>query len=251
MPPEEIEATLLVQSEAPEDLTAEISQLEKIGSWRVQKQPSLAIHDRYFDTADARLQQQRLSLRFRQINHESKLTLKGGGEETDWGALRRTEIESPWSLEALRNVLREIEGFESADITGLPESDPVAALQKLGLKIIQERKTDRTVRNILGSHDTLLAELALDRVTYQFGQRQILHHEIEVEARGGNVDAVRKIVESLKSLDDMKLRPWAYSKLATGKAIEELISSQAFDLTGPGLSPELYDKVEEYLKTYK
>jgi len=248
MPPEEIEATLLIQSDDPEGVAAEIAQLEKIGSWRVEQQPSLAIHDLYFDTPDARLQLQRLSLRFRKIDGESKLTLKGGGEETDWGALRRTEIESPWSLDALRKVLTEIKGFEDTEITGLPESDPVAALQKLDLQIIQNRKTNRTVRNILDSHHNVVAELALDRVTYTFEEQQILHYEIEVEAKGGNVDSVHEITRHLKSLNETKLRSWPYSKLATGKAIEALMAKGTVELSEGLLSPESFKEVEDYLK---
>lgn len=248
MPPEEVEATLLIQSEEPEKLAGEIARFANIGSFRVQEQPSLRIHDRYFDTTDSHLQRQRLSLRFRRIDGESKLTLKGEGEETEWGALRRTEIELPWSLAALAEVLAQVKGFEAADTASLSELQPVAALQKAGLTLIQDRETHRTVRNVVDSQDNVLAELAIDRVFYTFEGKQILHYEIEVEAKGGHVEAVREMVASLKAFDAAKLRPWAYSKLATGKAIEALLTSERFDLRGRTLSSQLYEKVEYYLR---
>lgn len=253
MPPVEIEATLLIQSDSPEQVAAELASLQSIGRWNLQSQPSLTIQDRYYDTGDARLQRQGLSLRFRKINGETKLALKGEGKRSEWGALHRTEIEQPWSLEALEKILAEISGLENVVIENLPAADPSAALQKLGFQIIQDRMTDRTVRHILNERHEILAELALDRVTYQVDGQKILHYEIEVEAKSDDLEAVKEIVTELQSINEAKLRPWAYSKLATGKAIEALISAKSLKLKAGerALSHRLYEQIESHLEEQK
>ena len=132
---------------------------------------------------------------------------------------------------------------------------PLEVMTSLGLEVIQDRETHRQVRNIVfvGEESrSALAELAIDSVVYHFGDQQICHHEVEIEAKvEDGSTALKTVIESLVAMYGSALRRWDHGKLATGKAIEKLLSEGALegllDINN-NLKPVAYDRVDDYLK---
>ncbi len=123
------------------------------------------------------------------------------------------------------------------------------------MEVVQRRECQRKVRNIVHAgkeSGPVLAELAIDSVVYHFSNHQVHHHEVEIEAKWEDGTTVIKIViERLGKMCQRALRRWDYGKLATGKAIEKLLSEEALEGlldSKNNLKPIAYDKVEDYLR---
>jgi hypothetical protein len=139
----------------------------------------------------------------------------------------RPEFEAFWSPEAWRFVATELESRGvHLDRPQWDSSDPSASLESAGLEVVQLRETKRFLRDIfLGQDDNRIAELAVDCVTYRFGEIGILHSELEVEGTESSpLEAVNDFVRQLMVRFEGKLRPWKYSKFVTGMVIQELLS---------------------------
>src|SRR4029077_15139272 len=105
---------------------------------------------------------------------------------------------------------------------------PSDSFASMGLVVIQERTTRRTVRDII-RHDrptsAPIAELDVDSVTF-LGEPKIRIFEVEIEAKGGrSPKRIQEIAETLQSTYSGFLREWPYGKLATGLAIQNLLKS--------------------------
>jgi inorganic triphosphatase YgiF len=253
----EVEAALVVWSENPQGVASQIADLTAIGSYRLLPQDPQLIHDLYLDTPDRALQTQQLALRVREIGTTRWVTLKGRSQPTGWeGGAERLEIELRWSKDALARVLAELvdRGKVLQQRQDLDYAHPLEAMASLGLQVIQDRESYRRVRNILkgGESDSVLAELAIDSVAYHFGGQEIRQHEVEIEAREGGSSAVIKLlVESLVAMYGPALRRWGHSKLATGRAIEKMLSEGLMEGlldVNNNLKPVAYDRIDNYLK---
>ena len=99
------------------------------------------------------------------------------------------------------------------------------------------------------------AELAVDRVTYRFSFGEIIHWEVEIEAKArGGSKAVSDSLRSLLDLYGRSLRNWNCGKLATGSAVERLMEKGLIGaLIRPdrGLRPEAYDLIETHFRCGK
>ena len=98
----------------------------------------------------------------------------------------------------------------------------------------------------------VLAEMAIDSVAYCFSGQEVRHYEVEIEAKWEGASVVlKKVVESLIAIYGHVLRKWDYSKLATGKAVEEMLSKVTpkglLDINN-NLKPVAYGKIDNYLK---
>jgi inorganic triphosphatase YgiF len=254
----EVEAALIIWSENPRGVASQIADLTAIGNYRLLPRASQMIHDLYLDTSDRALQTQQLALRVREIGTTHWLTLKGRSEPTGWeGGAERLEIELLWSKDALARVLAEFmdRGIKvPQQRQDLEYAHPLEAMASLGLQVIQDRESYRRVRNILkgGESDSVLAELAIDSVAYHFGGQEIRQHEVEIEAKEGGSSAVIKLlVEDLVTMYGPVLRRWGHSKLATGRAIEKMLSEGLLEGlldVNNNLKPVAYDRIDDYLK---
>jgi inorganic triphosphatase YgiF len=255
--PMEIEATLIIRSEKPEQVAGEIADLNSIEDYRLLPQDSIEIYDRYFDTSEHALQSQRLALRIREVDGVHLIALKGSSETIGWGSVERLEIEELWSRNGVTRVVKELRNRRVA--LPQPPGDlgrlhPVEVMTSLGLKMIQNRDTYRKIRNIvfLGKgNGPVLAELAIDSVEYNFWDQKIRHHEVEIEVKvedGSTV--IERVTKGLIEMYGTVLRRWKYSKLATGKALEKLLSDGALgglvDINN-NLKPAVYDKIDGLL----
>jgi inorganic triphosphatase YgiF len=253
---EEIEATLIIRSENPQAVVSQIAGLTSIGNYRLLPQDPKTIHDLYFDTPNGALRTHELALRVRAIGAAHWITLKGPSRPTDWGGMERLEIEAPWSRDTLTNVVRELanRGIELMEKRqGFDRAHPLEVMSGLGLIVIQDRETHRQIRNIVSvgaERSAVLAELAIDYVVYHFSDRQIGHHEVEIEAKAkGGSTASKTVIENLVATYGPALRRWDHGKLATGRAIERMLRERALQGlvdANDNLKPGAYDLMSLY-----
>ena len=254
----EIEATLMVYSPEPQVILSQISALTSVAVYELLPAGIRLIRDSYLDTGDDALQAGRLALRVREIDSTYLLTLKGPGHTTDSLGVAREEIEEEWSLDAFSQVMSELadRGISIRKPNQKSErADPLEVAGSAGFKVVQERETRREIRNLVLSGDKaeeILAELAIDSVVYRFMDREFRLHEVEVELKGkGDGAVLRDVVQGLRSMWEHELRDWPHSKLATGKAIEQLLESgelQGMIDKHDHLHREAYNQIDDFLR---
>ena len=254
----EIEAALVIYHIDSEKIIAKIAALSSIGRFRLLHEKAQLIHDIYFDTPGEGCKNQGIALRLRNIDGKQLITLKGDSKPTIWGGHSRLEIELSWSDKALQTILAEIKNrkinLANYDREG-DFSNAVEVLRSSGLDIIQERTNQRKIRNIVrqDGDNRVLAEMAIDAVAYQFHNRTIRFHEVEIESKSTDgVDVVQEVIELLTDRYSSILKKWEHSKLVTGKAIEQLMPTGKMDLfidDAENLKPGGYDLINSYLSS--
>ena len=226
----EIESTLIIANDISylnTDTIEKIIALEKVGHYPISQGPFLSIADSYFDGLSASLQKSGFSLRIRQSNLDTLITLKGPSQYLDDEITRKIEIEKPWSPESLCEITDELEKeglqFKAAP-SNVSSLDPHTTLKMIGFRLIQTRLNDRRTKTILSQdRSSVVAEMAIDHVTYNIDTYPVKHNEIEIELKGsGNVSDLKNITGELKSLYPETLCPWRFGKLSTGMAIDYL-----------------------------
>jgi inorganic triphosphatase YgiF len=250
----ETETTLVVASENPAIILGKIGEISSISDYQMLPGGTFTLIDHYFDSYSRELSSRKWALRIRQTDEQSWIAAKGPSQEIRPGILERAEIELAWSAEAF-DKLSNLLARHGLFISGLRKSGisqgPLEVLRNAGLIVIQKRQTVRTVRHILSTEkDFILAELVLDRVTYYFESRALLHHEIEIEFKSKEAySAAQFVTPYLLALFPTELRKWRYGKLATGSAIEALVGEKSFkeSLSWDHLKPASYDLIEAYL----
>lgn len=254
----ESEATLLIWSERPEAVATQVSGLTSVAGYHLLPRDAQTIHDRYFDTPDRTLQAQKLAVRIREMDATLWITLKGPSRQIDWGGEKHLEIEAPWSLNALTRIVKELKdkGIElMQQHQSFEHTYALDVMSRIGLKVIQDREAYRRVRNIIpmgAASRRVLAELAIDSVTYHFSGQDVHLHELEIEEKAANMStAIKTVIEGLLAIYGPVLRRWHHSKLATGKAIGELLMEGALEGlldNNKNLMPAAYEKIDDYFK---
>jgi hypothetical protein len=247
--PTETEATLLIAADAPERVADAVAALTELDGFALLPTPEQSIRDWYFDTPDGALAGARTGLRVRELDAQRLLTIKGAPRPGPHGTVTRDEQEQSWPDGAwalLRTELGELLGVPAAP----PASDPVRALDALGLVIVQDRRIARRPRSALppSGARARVAELVVDAVLFDLGGRAVRHHELELEVKAeGGDEAVGRLAESLERRFAPSLRPWHLGKLSTGRALARLIDELGADavLTADGrVRPSAYDEIE-------
>jgi inorganic triphosphatase YgiF len=254
--PLEREATLLICSDRPESVYQEIASLTAIGEYKVIPGAPQLLQDHYFDTPDGKLTAKKWGLRLRRIGKDLWITLKGPSKQTEWGGRERAEIEERWSKTSVAEVEAELsrQGIELNFHSEDPERlDPMEAMTRPGLVVIQRRDTRRVAREIISGSDCMVqAELDADSVTYFFHETDILHYEVEIESKGPNGPATAAaIAEYLLAEYSPELKRWHHDKLATGWAIRELLAEGSLEGlldVNNRLKSAAYDRIDEYLR---
>jgi inorganic triphosphatase YgiF len=217
----EVELKLSVTGDDPEAFLDEIAELRRLGSLRLEPAADHYLRDIYWDLPSGELRVQKLSLRLRQIDERLVLTVKGGTSNSD-GLFRRYELEVPATREnwiALRGVLVG-EGVALGD--ALTGDTPDLWLRSAGLCPTQDRSTRRTLLYAYSDTavDRPLAELALDRTRFDFGNVFVNYWEVEIEQLDGGDDAPRELGRALVELYPDRLEPSTMGKYSRGLAIE-------------------------------
>lgn len=250
----EQEVTLVICSEKPEDLEEELEGLTNILGYHLSEEFSQLIDDEYLDSRDGTLAAANWALRIRRVQSGYWITLKGPSRFTEWEGLERVEMEVPWSNEGLAKVLLELGQLESIALAGSGDFDPANpadTMKSLGFRIIQKRRLRRrgkAVSEQKGSPE--IAELAIDDVTYQFAAGEILHNEVEIETKAaGGARVVKELAKELLSRYEPELQRWPYGKLATGRAIEQLLVAGKLtdSMNGNRLKAPAYTIIAEFL----
>jgi len=253
----EIEATLILMPDQVEAVLQPLRALTSIAGYRLRPGNTQRIHDLYVDTVDAALRHQDLALRVRRVDSARLIALKGKSRLRGAGEVERLELERPWSLGALAEILQALvdNGIElRPPATGLADGEPEAVLDKAGLVIVQERDTQRMLRDVFDpdqdGHQPV-GELAIDESIYHLGGRDVRHDEIELEGKVPDAfPGLNTVVEALLKRFGPAVRRWEHSKLATGHAIAKLLQHDApLVLDGSGrLQPDAYIAIDRYLK---
>ncbi|MCI0475186.1 MAG: CYTH domain-containing protein [Anaerolineales bacterium] len=253
--PCETEIALAICADDAARIAKKIAALRALGTYRLEPQKTQKIRDVYFDTRDQLLQKQKLALRIRDLNGKVLIALKGPSHKKANGAQERLEIEAAWSRDALARVVREL---DARDIEiemarrDFARADPMATLARLGFHVVQARTTRRQVRNVVprdASSKIVHAELAIDAVTFRFGNQRVRLHEIEIESKRAHA-RLGDLVRHLETMFEPALRLW-HGKLATGRAIQALLEKGALqELLDDknNLTPRALDRISRNLK---
>ncbi len=221
------------------------------------QQSTISIRDLYWDTSEGTLRRKKISLRLREIDKNILMTIKGGGKLTKWGGVERLEIEVPWSPDGFYRIIDELKSNSidlPLNIDSFDTEKPAETFVNLGFKPIQNRETNRKIRNITQNKNTeVLAELAIDTVFYKVKGQIVRHFEIEIESKHKNGhEAVKKVLENLSDMFGSLLRIWTFSKLVTGITLEQLLQDMPnehyFNIRNCIL-PKTYDKIAGRLGT--
>ena len=253
----EVELSLVITADDPESVLRRLARLREVGSYVLHARGSDRIVDHYFDTPDGALRKQGLALRLRMLDGATLIGLKGPRRSASTRTEDRLELEGPFSSEAVEEVARRIGGGRPvAGSTDVDSADPDAILEAaLGVGLIQRRETVRLLRDVADAREPsgpVLAELALDRVRFEVGSREVRHYEIEIEAKrtGRGTSAARAIAAELVTRHPDELAEWPYGKLPTGKAIEQLLADGKLAELGPdgALTFRAYEQIRRYLE---
>lgn len=252
---EEVELTFRVTSPDPEGVFRDIASKHSMDVFRLAPRGSEVIRDTYLDTPGFDLGEKGYALRVRAKNGAVMLTLKGNEKECDGGGVSRLEIEGPWSVQALRQVAREI-GSGRMETETFDQSEPLKSLEAMGFVVIQDRKTARIPIDVFfRDEETRFGEIALDRVRYETAGKGYIHYEIEIEAKGDvRQGPLSEWVRSLHEAFPGVLESWECNKLVTGLALEDLLRRGelpvARDEDSP-LPPSWYDTIEAWIRKKK
>jgi len=251
----EVEAVLIIKGDV-DAVLKELADLRSILNYRLEPGQSKTIHDRYFDTIDRRLRKRGANLRIREIDGSLFISVKSHTRRTLRGATARREIEVPWSKQ---NLLSRIKDLELEADLALPErqfsdADPLAAMEATGLQLVQDRETRREVRNVssVRKPDLVLAELAIDRVTYHIGNHNISIFEVEVEEKArGSSSVISDLTKALLQAYQPSLQKWSHGKFVTGLAIQRLLETEPADnlLGQDRLKPEALGTIDRALRS--
>jgi len=251
----EVEAVLIIKGDV-DAVLKELADLRSILNYRLEPGQSKTIHDRYFDTIDRRLRKRGANLRIREIDGSLFISVKSHTRRTLRGATARREIEVPWSKQNLLSLIKDLE--LEADLA-LPErqfsdADPLAAMEATGLQLVQDRETRREVRDVssVRKPDLVLAELAIDRVTYHIGNHNISIFEVEVEEKAkGSSSVISDLTKALLQAYQPSLQKWSHGKFVTGLAIQRLLETEPADnlLGQDRLKPEALGTIDRALRS--
>lgn len=251
--PTEYEATLVVSSEHPLQVVQELSRVRAVDGLMLESRGSLSIDDTYFDTVRRELSARSHALRLRQTGCEWRVTLKGPSSYGKSAVAARSELELPWSRRSLDRIITELSHLDIAlDTSGFHANNPRATMLGSGLVAIQNRAVIRAVRAVVAAGAGVgTCELVIDSVTYRFHEGEVLHHEVEIETGDSSrTDTIETLVSGMVARFGGSLRPWSHGKLATGKAVEELMKlgalRRAIDVN-QCLMPPAYDLIDAFL----
>ena len=202
--------------------------------------------DMYFDYKDKSLKKHKIDLRIRSSEGEApKITLKVLKSVASSHS-ERVEIERIWSRESFDEIMKELSSHLKEHVlessANFINGDPENILTSVEFVKIQERKTERNIINAINSRTSELEfEFAIDRTFYRLNSsyKDYGLMELEIESKKtGNYEILDRHVNEIINDHQSKFLLWPHSKLATGLAIEALLSGREiktgedFDIDG-------------------
>jgi len=229
----EIENALLILSNDNEQVRKIIKELLLRNGYLSEQKERWTIKDTYFDYKYKRLKNHKIELRIRSIEGGvSKITLKVLKKETPSHS-ERVEIERPWSHESFDEIMKELSshlgGHAFEHSAYYANEDPENILTSANFRKIQERKTERNIINAINSQPSELEfEFAIDRTFYHLSPSYKNYGlmELEIESKKtGNYEILDRLVNELITDHQSIFILWPHSKLATGLAIETMLTT--------------------------
>ncbi|MBO0888847.1 CYTH domain-containing protein [Candidatus Bathyarchaeota archaeon] len=211
------------------EVLQDIGGITTIMDYDIMPRRVFKIKDSYFDTNEDALKRKKINLRVRKTNSSLLLTMKSKSQHRSGRGVTRKEIELEWSYESLARIAHllkmKIPHTMSREFS---KPRPLRVLGEMGLREIQERHTNRDARNIVRHNkprSAPLAELDIDRVTF-LGDTRVHVAQLEIEAKANESwRIVEEIGSTLQSVYQGSLREWRHGKLATGIAIQRLLTN--------------------------
>jgi hypothetical protein len=250
----EVEACLAVIGPDRSALFEQIQELKLILDVHIGEFTSVKLRDEYYDDEAGSLLEQQCGLRLREATDaagtRTLLTFKGPVENQETDCIERLELEQPWSSEFMGEVLGHMRSRDLPFPEAVAEAGPAESMAALGLRSIQVRENSRQFA-LLGLPDQPIAELCLDRVTYQVGEHTIEHFELELEARGSTTaEELLTITADLEERFPGRLRSWPWPKTSTGASLGRMESREELSqhLEGSELNTDGYTRLGVYLK---
>lgn len=201
----ELEAKLLVETEA--DLDA-LARLTRLGSYRLRPHPARDLYSTYFDSRDLALSRRAMALRIRCHGTDWEATLKWAG------SVHGTVHERPELNVALPHE-------PSSPLRPPPELSPYVAAPLAGRRLVPVLVTEiqRLAIDVLDASATeVLAEIALDRVVLRSPNRRDPRREsyceVEIERKKGSTSDIARITQRLCA--GRRMQPSPDSKLVRG-----------------------------------
>lgn len=223
----EIETVFVVCTARPQTIMRQIAALGGLGPYRFVRRPTVTMHDRYFDLPGRALARAGIVLRLRRVRSRYLLTLKAK-KRVVRSRIGRYELELAWSRSALARIIRALArlGVVMPQPVIRRGRGPDSVLREAGFSLVQSRTNRRRLRNVARANDparAVLAELALDTVSFRFSKRRVRFAEVEIELKSRADSTVISAIAALL-LDRYagQLRPWPYGKFATGCLFERL-----------------------------
>ena len=246
----------LIVKDAADRVREEIEDMGRVLEYDLRPKPPRSIHDTYYDTEENSLRNRKITLRTRRVSGSLLISSKSDIRKISGNVIRRKEVELPWSYDSVRLLAKNLKlrthPPSISEFQRIPASRTLAAM---GLEVVQERETRRNARNIFrrGARSTsILAELAVDRVTYTFKRTKVGLSEVEIEAKApGGLPSVREIANELLSRHRPYLEEWPYGKFVTGLAIMKRLKSKGFRpfLMGGRLKPGAFQLIERTIRS--
>ena len=255
----EIEITFVVAAVEPMAVLARLETADRLAGFSLRHRPPEDLRDVYLDLPERRLRQRGYALRVRHLGDRWLLCLKGRSRHRGL-AVQRLELEGDPTDPELRTRIRDELGSDwpaalapGKAAMGDRATDPLPALQSAGFSPIQDRRTLRRPRDVLGGNETL-AELAIDTVIYMVEGTPFRHHEVEVEAAMHTHHSILDDIARALAATCPELQPWRPSKLATGLALEALVRHQrtvSLSDSEGNLLPQSYSLLLEWLRPHR
>ena len=241
----------MIVKDATDRVREEIEDIRRVLEYDLRPKPPRSIHDTYYDTEENSLRKRRITLRTRRVSGGLLISSKSDLRKISGSIIQRKEVELPWSYDSVRLLAKNLKLRTHApsisEFRRIPASRTLAAM---GLEAVQERETRRNSRNIFRrgvSSTSILAELAVDRVTYIFKKTNVRLSEVEIESKSPEaLPTVREIANALLTRHQPYLQEWPHGKFVTGLAIMKLLTTKRlrpFVLEGK-LKPGAFQLIE-------
>jgi hypothetical protein len=238
----EVEVAFLVLCRNQDKVISTLKRLILNEGYSVEQKGNIGISDTYFDTQYRALENERIGLRVRISEEETgpKLTLKIPMKKGQQDYSERLEIEKPWSKSTLNEIMSIIKSHVNVDYSKpdydfdnsnhyYHNNDPKSTLSSIGFDVIQHRETCRYIINAVNKKSKQIEyEFSIDNTNYIINKFRICNLELEIELKVATVNGKSQLInftDKLKQNHNEMFQVWPYSKLVTGKAIENLLSS--------------------------
>ena len=250
----EVETVMIIRDSSASVLD-QILNTRSILNFKLEPGPPRHIRDRYLDVSSGTLRRRRVNFRLRETDGSPFLSLKSNAKRTLRGATRRRETEVPWSTEAFDRLVK---GLNVGVVLGSfdersSDFKPIDFIESVGFRIVQDRETRREVRNVssVDNLSLLLAELAVDHVTYHIGKNDVSIFEIEVEEKTRKSSIATVLSKELIDAYKPSLQNWSHGKLVTGLALQKLLTTEPLEsLIDRGqLKPEGVDHLDRAIRS--